>query len=88
MQSAIIIYIFILKLLKDERSIFDQIYIINNIQKQFITRYNFLSIAFFVLIVLNIIIIIISNKLYIEKKLFFLKVLIFTLLFLKRYLKD
>ena len=31
MQSAIIIYIFILKFLESERSVFDQIYIINNI---------------------------------------------------------
>ena len=67
MQNAIIIYMFILKSLKGERSIFNQIYIINNTQKQFIIRYNFLSIAFFILIILNIIIIIISNKLYIEK---------------------
>ena len=67
MHIAIITHILALTSLKSERSVFNQIYIINNTQKQFITRYDFLSIAFFILIVLDIIIIITLNNNFIEK---------------------
>ena len=72
-QRAIIIYIFTLASLEEEKSIFKQIYIINNTQKQITYQYIFLFTRLSILIRLNTTFTSKSIKLYIIKSLNILK---------------